>query len=185
MNKNKKLRFLILTALFAAMTFVLTFSIKIPMPGGGYIHLGDTMIYLAASILPTPLAMLGAAIGGAMSDFAGGYTMFVLPTLIIKALICVPFTSKNEKIICKRNLLACVVSAVITLAGYYLTDVVLLAMSSANGFIAGMSEAANWAGGLPSIAGNTIQAVGSAILFIVIGLVFDKMNFKNRIKKMM
>ena len=68
---NRQLRLMILTALFAAMTFALTFSVRIPMPSGGYIHLGDAMIYLSACILPFPYAIAAAGIGGAqISDIA-------------------------------------------------------------------------------------------------------------------
>lgn len=47
-NTNKTLRLLVLAAMFAAMTTALTYFVKLPTPGGGYIHLGDSVIYLAA-----------------------------------------------------------------------------------------------------------------------------------------
>ena len=35
---------------------------------GGYIHLGDALIYLAAVLLPAPYAMAAGAIGGGLAD---------------------------------------------------------------------------------------------------------------------
>ena len=85
-----KLNQVVLAALFAALTTVLTYYVKIPSVNG-YMHIGDSMIYLCASILPTPLAALSAGIGAALSDAVGGYTMYIIPTFIIKALLISAF----------------------------------------------------------------------------------------------
>ena len=55
----------IVTALFAAMICLTTaYLFHIPVgTAGGYIHLGDAFIYLAAAFLPTPYAMAAAGIG--------------------------------------------------------------------------------------------------------------------------
>lgn len=61
MKSSKNLRCGVAAAMFAALTCVLTMFIKIPIMGGqGYIHPGDMVIYLAASILPLPFAAAGA-----------------------------------------------------------------------------------------------------------------------------
>ena len=54
-----KLNQVVLAALFAALTTVLTYYVKIPSVNG-YMHIGDSMIYLCASLLPTPLAALSS-----------------------------------------------------------------------------------------------------------------------------
>ena len=60
MNKTvKKISF---TALFAAMVFGLT-MLHIPIGAGGYIHVGDAMIYLSGLLLG-PWAFLAASIDG-------------------------------------------------------------------------------------------------------------------------
>ena len=57
------------TALFAAAITVMTaYMLHIPIPTGGYIHLGDALIYLAACLLPAPYAAAAAAIGAGMAD---------------------------------------------------------------------------------------------------------------------
>ena len=57
---------IVTTGIFAAMITVMTAYIcHIPYgANGGYIHFGDTMIYLAAVFLPRPYALAAAAIGG-------------------------------------------------------------------------------------------------------------------------
>ena len=87
---NTTTKHLVLAALFAALTFVLTaYFFHVPVGvNGGYIHFGDSMIYLAASVLPLPYAMAAGAIGAGLSDLISGGAMWVLPTVIIKALIC-------------------------------------------------------------------------------------------------
>lgn len=69
MRESKKLRLLCLAALFAGAIAVTTaYLLHIPIPTGGYIHLGDALIYLAACLLPAPYAvgaaMVGAGAGG-------------------------------------------------------------------------------------------------------------------------
>ena len=46
------------TAVMTALVIVFTSFIKVPIGAGGYIHLGDLMILLSASILPLPFALL-------------------------------------------------------------------------------------------------------------------------------
>ena len=60
-SKTNKLLLLVLSALFAAMITVMTaFLFHIPIGvNGGYLHFGDALIYLAASMLPTPYACIG------------------------------------------------------------------------------------------------------------------------------
>ncbi|MEG2098022.1 MAG: ECF transporter S component, partial [Pseudoflavonifractor sp.] len=55
MIRQKQLRLLVLSALFAAaITIVTAYLLHVPLPTGGYVHLGDALIYLAACLLPAP-----------------------------------------------------------------------------------------------------------------------------------
>ena len=55
MKRNNTLRYVVVAALFAALITIMTAYIgHIPVGvNGGYVHFGDALIYLAASILPT------------------------------------------------------------------------------------------------------------------------------------
>jgi len=99
MNKTRKYIF---TALMTALVFVLTFSIKIPVPyTSGYIHLGDSMIYLSSIILGPIWGAFASGVGSMLADIAGGYVHYALPTLIIKALMAfvmgVVLNSENRR----------------------------------------------------------------------------------------
>lgn len=181
------IRITILSALFAAMIFALTFSIKIPMPSG-YIHLGDAMIYISACILPLPFAILSAAIGGAMSDFVGGYALYVLPTLLIKALIAAPFHAKSQRILTKRNSVCVVIAGLITVLGYYLSEAVLLAMAGSGAtatFGTLLAQGSTWVAAARNVPENVLQAVGSGILFFVMALALDKIKIKEKINHLL
>lgn len=184
MKKESKFKLsqVVLAALFAALTTVLTYYVKIPSVNG-YMHIGDSMIYLCASILPTPLAAMSAGIGAALSDAIGGYTAYIIPTFIIKALLTLCFTYTAKKILCKRNIIAVFIAAFITLAGYYVAEVIILALSSPVGFSEYIFSLPSWVSALNTLPGNAIQAGSSGILYLVLSAALDKANIKDRIRK--
>ncbi len=159
---------LVLAALFAALTFVLTaYFFHVPVGvNGGYIHFGDSMIYLAASILPLPYAMAAGAIGAGLSDLMSGGAMWVVPTVIIKALMAAMFSAKQDKVLGKRNALALIPAALICLVGYYLAESIIMG---------------NFLVGLPSAPLTLIQSAGSSALYVLLALAFDKANLKQKI----
>ncbi len=182
-RSQKNLKLMILASLFAAMTTVLTFYIKIPMHNG-YLHLGDSMIYLAAVLLPSPFAMISAGIGGMLADAIGGYTIYMLPTFIIKALLVLPFSRKNAKILTKRNFLALIIASLITIIGYYVAEVILVSISATNGFshfFVYIFSSVAWVSAIYCIPGNIMQAVGSAIVFVFLAIALDKIKIKDKI----
>ena len=88
------------TAVMAALTTLMTaYIFHIPVGvNGGYVHLGDTMIYLAAAFLPLPYACAAGAIGGGLADLLTA-PVWAPATIIIKMLICLPFSSKGTKLV--------------------------------------------------------------------------------------
>ena len=63
---------LAVAGVMAALVFVMTYLPKVPVPiTGGYIHLGDGMIFLGAMLLG-PVGIASAAVGSALSDLVGG-----------------------------------------------------------------------------------------------------------------
>ncbi len=168
--KNKKVLNLSLAAVFAALIFLATMiHISIGI-NGGYIHVGDTLIYLCAAFLPTPYAVSAAAVGGALADIASGAPLWVLPTVLIKALSALCFTSKKDTVLCARNYTALFTGAVLCCGGYYIAEVLIYNC----GFILPLA----------SVPMNLIQTGASAVLFIAIGVIFDRMGLKNRLSKL-
>ena len=71
-DSKYNVKLIAITAMCAALITVTTAFIKIPSPLG-YSHAGDSMIYLAASILPGPFGIIASSIGGALADLISGY----------------------------------------------------------------------------------------------------------------
>ncbi|MDR1735131.1 MAG: TIGR04002 family protein [Oscillospiraceae bacterium] len=153
-------------ALFAALVCALTF-IHLPVPmSEGYVHLGDAFVFLAGCMLPTPYAMAAAALGGGLADVLSGFAAYAPATLIIKALIALCFSAGAPKLLSGRNALAFIPAAILTVGGYFLAD----------GILAG-----NLAAGVPNLVGNSIQTVGSILLFVGMAAILDKAGVKNRL----
>ncbi len=168
MKTDRKIRQLTLTGLLAALITLFTaYIVHIPVGvGGGYVHLGDSFIYLGAALLPWPYAMAAGAIGGGLADLLTA-PMWAPATIIIKILIVIPFTSKGSGILNKRNLLAPLIAMVISIAGYYAAVVILYGTEAAF---------------LVSVTTNTIQGIGSAAVFYIFGAALDKAGIKKLCK---
>ena len=176
MQKNKiennreqgffRIKYMTFTSIMAALITIMTAYIcHIPVgSNGGYIHFGDSLIYLAAVLLPKPYAFVAAAIGGGLADLLTA-PMWAIATIIIKMLIVLPFTNKNHKIVTPRNVIALVIAYVISALGYYVAEYVLFG---------------TWSVFLVSIISSSIQALGSAIVFIVFGGALDKAYVKSK-----
>lgn len=165
----KPLTLLTTTALFAAMiTLMTTYILHIPYgANGGYVHFGDALIYLAATLLPRPYAIAAAVIGGGLSDLLTA-PMWAPATILIKALITLPFTSQKPHLINHQNMIAPVIAALISIIGYYLAE----------GLIFG-----SFATAAASAFGNVIQGIGSMIIFFILAGAFSKANIKVRLIK--
>lgn len=173
MRNKKSLMKITYTAIFTALislaTSVLKFSTGL---GEGYIHLGDSFIYLSACVLPFPYCIFAGALGGALADIISGYAIWSIPTMLIKALNVLPFAIickkyKSTKILSKQTVLMAIISGVITIMGYFIAESILYSVASAT----------------LSLIGNTIQAVASGIIFVIIAKATDKINLKSKLFK--
>lgn len=163
--KPNKIKTLTLAGLFTAIVFITTAYLHIPSHTG-FTHIGDAFIYLAAAIFSTPYAIFVGVIGAMLADVLTGFAIWAPASMIMKALIVILFTNKNEKIICTRNIVAIILSGFITFFGYYLYDAIFI-----SNFIVAMT----------GFAGYVIQSVLSGILFIIIGIAFDKMKIRSKL----
>ena len=168
-NTKRHIRRLTLAAILCALVFIATTYTRIPIwfSNSGYIHLGDAFIYLSAGLLPMPYACAVGAIGAGLSDLIG-YPLYAPGTIVIKVLMTFFFTSKNDKLLCGRNLLGSVPAGVICVAGYYLYEVLLTG---------------SFAAPLVSVPFNFIQAASSTVVFFIFGLMFDRLGLKQKILK--
>lgn len=75
-------------SLMMALVFIATYSIRIPIPfTQGYIHPGDSMIFVASILFGWRFGALVGGFGSALADILGGYAHWAFPTLVIKALM--------------------------------------------------------------------------------------------------
>lgn len=166
MSKPSKVGYLTITGIVAALITLMTaYIFHIPVGiNGGYVHVGDAFIYLAATLLPTPYALAAAAIGGGLADLLAA-PMWAPATIIIKMLITIPFTNKSAKIVTLHNIVATVIAYFISSLGYFVAEYILFD---------------TWSVLLISMSQSLLQSGGSAVLFIALGLALDKANVKNR-----
>lgn len=150
----------------AVITIMTAYICHIPVgANGGYIHFGDAFIYLAAVLLPAPYAAAAGAVGAGMADLLTA-PAWTGATIVIKTLIVLAFTEKGEKILNRRNIGALFAAFMISALGYYAADGVLFGFHTA--FFLSVSQSA-------------IQWAGSSVVFLVMGMTLDKMEFKKRI----
>lgn len=150
--------------MFAAMIFGLT-MLHVPIGAGGYIHVGDAVIYVTALLIGGPWAFISAAIGAACADIVSGFAVYAIPTAIIKVLIAVPFvliSKKQVKLLSLRSVLYSVLSGIINVLGYFITDLIIY------------SE-----GAIADLPANIIQSVGSAVVFAVLAFALDRAKIKS------
>ena len=163
---REHLRWTVTAALMAAfITLVTAYVLHVPFPGG-YVHIGDTLIYLAACLLPLPYAVAAGAIGAGLADLLT-YPVWVVPTLLIKALVALLFTSRQERILCRRNILAALAACLVSPAAYGAAAVLLYGTPSSF---------------LPQFLGTLVQAVSNGVLFLFLAPVLDRTGLKRRLQ---
>ncbi len=172
---ERKTRNMIYAALFAALITVLTAYFHINTgTNSGYIHFGDSMIYIAACVLPFPYAVATASIGGALADLLSGAPVWSVATLIIKALNVIPFVlmfkiskkwNKSGRIISPASVIAAALSGIITSVGYFIAETILF----------------NFRAAVVSFWPGLIQPAGSILLFYIAGMALDSIKFKSKL----
>lgn len=173
--KNKKTIKICFAGLMSAIIAVFTAFVKVPTGiNEGYLHFGDSMIYLAGCLLG-PLGALAGAIGGALADILAGSAVWAIPTAVIKACNAVPFIIMESvykkkkgtgKIINACTVPMVFVSGIITIFGYLLAEGLMYSFPTA------------WT----SVPFSIIQAVGSAVVFIIIGIALDGVKIQRFLK---
>jgi len=162
-NSNFSVRTLTMTAIFIALVTVLTAFVSFAVPGGyGYIHPGDSMIYLCAWALGGPIAGLASALGSALADILVGYPQYAIATFVIKFLMGYTCYLIMKAFSYKKitNIIGMIVASLIMVAGYVGYEY----------FLSGIG------GATAALVPNLIQAAGGVIIGVVAVTVFDSIN---------
>lgn len=167
---------IVLTGLMAAMVCVATTFLHIPIVGGGYVHMGDTVIYLAAALLPTPYAVAAAAVGAGLADVLVA-PMWAPFTVVIKAVMVFAFTSRKERLLCGRNAWATLIAGGVGILGYYIAEVVILCLS-------GGALATSGVAAVAAVPFNAMQEVAGGVAFLLLAAALDRLEIKKRLNRM-
>ena len=112
-----------LSAVMAALVAVATLLIQIPVPAtGGYINLGDIMIFVSALTFGPIVGGLAGGIGSSISDVISGYALYAPFTLIIKGFEgTIAGAISNRKQVW-RDIIAVTVAGIQMVGGYFLAE---------------------------------------------------------------
>jgi len=147
-----------MSGLLIAIIFFAIWQFRVPNGFGGVIHFGDSLIFIAGSLLPLPFSLFVAAIGPGLFNLVEIPIWFPY-TIAIKPLMALCFTTKGETILGPiRNRIAPFVAAIINTVLYFGANMHLF-----NG----------WSAGVAALPGLAIQGVGSIIFFFIIAGALD------------
>ena len=123
--RSSKTRQLCLGAGSAALVFIVTRFLQVPIPFG-YFHLGNAVILVSCLVLPGTVGIWAGCIGSALADLTS-YPVYTLPTILIKLAMAVAFCGiakhmgKDARRRKLRQIPAVWISLLIPLFGYTLT----------------------------------------------------------------
>ena len=127
MERKNKIFDMVMTALIMGLVVLATSTFRIPVPmTQGYVHLGDTMIFLGVLVLGRRNGCIAAGIGSALADVLAGYAIYAPWTLLIKGLmafVMATFIAKAKGPF--RTVIGMVLAGLVMVAGYCIVDGVL------------------------------------------------------------
>lgn len=155
---------LCIQGLLIALVTIGTMLFQIPVSATqGYIHLGDSMILLAACFFGARCGAIAGGFGAALADILTGYSHWAPFTLLIKGIMgfLVGRLAKRdaEKFFSARKLLAVGLGMIWMVFGYYI----------GGGILHG-----SFAVALTSIPENIAQGIAGSVIFFVVGGAFHK-----------
>ena len=142
----------------AALVTVSTYMVQIPVPAtGGYINIGDAMVFTSALLFGPVVGGFAGGVGSALADLWGGYLVFVPITLVVKGLEgMVAGLIRNGKSV-SRDVLAVFVGGTIMVLGYFVAEAFLLGYGVAAALV--------------ETPGNILQVTVGALVSIPVTLV--------------
>lgn len=159
-----------MAGLMAALVLVGTMLIQVPTPTKGYIHIGDSMVYLSGIILGPVIGSFAAAIGSMLADLFSGYAIYAPATFVIKGLNAFVVGYIYHKIITEN---ASVIKKIITFGVAVLFGGTIMVL----GYLAYESMLYGFGTAVLGIIGNITQAIGGGILAMPLMLALDRVSF--------
>lgn len=154
---NNNIKFITITAVFIALTYVFTAFVNIRLPiaaNGGLVHLGNIPLFIGAIIFGKKTGAIAGGVGMGLFDLLSGWTAWAPFTFIIVALMGFAvgaITEKHHGI--GFDALAIGVACIIKVVGYYIAEVILFG---------------NWLAPVTSIPGNLVQIGVAAVIVLIV-----------------
>lgn len=90
METKSHVQKIVMTAMMMCLVMIATMFIRVPIPGTqGYVHLGDSMVFLSVLILGWKYGAVASAFGGLLADVLGGAAAWAPWTFGIKGIMAV------------------------------------------------------------------------------------------------
>ncbi len=149
--REKDFKRLVYIALMTALITVGTMVIQIPTPyTKGYVNIGDSFIFLSASILGPFAGFISGGVGSALADLLSGYVVWAPWTFVIKGveglIVALLWRRKSTKYFIRIAVF--ILAAIWMVFGYYIGGAVMYGFKAA----------------LADVPGNIIQGIGSVII---------------------
>ena len=150
------------SALLAALIFIATRFISIPLPAVGYVNLGDGLVILAGWMLSPGYGFLAAGIGSAISDVLSPFVIYAPATFVIKGLMAVivhfVFKVLKQKNKIVAGIAGSLIAELVMVSGYLLFESVMYGFKTA----------------AVSVPFNCIQGIVGLIIGVIFVSVFSK-----------
>ena len=128
-------------AIFAALNFVVTYWIQIPIPAtGGYINIGDTAVMFTALLFGPIIGGIAGGFGPMLADIFSPYIIYAPATLIIKGFegFLIGLISNPRgctKRVSYRDILAVILGGILIPLGYFIYEAFILGLGVAIAFV--------------------------------------------------
>ena len=133
-SRNKALEISTI-AIFTALVAVATLVVRIPVPAtGGYINVGDAIIFVAALSMGWLVGGIAGGVGSAIADMIG-FPVFAPFTLVIKGLEGLIAGQIANGQSYKRDILAWGTGSTIMVAGYFVVEAYIMKIGAPAAFV--------------------------------------------------
>ena len=170
---NSKLKKTVIAAIMAALTAVVGRLIVIPLPGNGFLNIGDSFVCLSGLILGPVWGGAAAGIGALFTDLLAGYPIYAPATFAIMfamGAVCGLIMKKADVLSHGKRILMTILGGalceLIMVGGYFVFEIFLYDFHTAT----------------LDIIGNLIQGGGSLVAFVLLAEVVKRLNLKAKLK---
>ncbi|MCR8745103.1 ECF transporter S component [Romboutsia lituseburensis] len=166
-NQKNTTRDLVETALLIALVFIATRFINIRLPiasSGGLVHLGNTMLFIAAIVFGKKKGAIAGAFGMGLFDLLSEWAIWAPFTFVVRGIMGyiigqVAWSNGKNGNNVVTNIIAIILSGVWMIFGYYITEIILYG---------------NHIKALASIPGNVTQIIIGIIIGIPVAQILKK-----------